>query len=409
MATIAPAAVESTPTQAAGTGSTSPRKYAFIDALRGLAFFGVLLHHAVPRVPNVNARVVDLLRNGSEGVQLFFVMSALTLFLSLDSRRRSERRPICNFFIRRFFRIAPLYYAGALFYYFYDIAVTGGQSAGGSSLACIVSTLTFTNGWSVNWINRLVPGGWSIAVEMNFYLLVPWLYRCFRTAEQAASAAFVAFIAGGVISIAAKLSLVRVLGPDYSEAVGLFVWYWLPLQLPVFFAGIFLFFLLRPSLRGRPDAPGTVQLKPELLLAMAGYLVIAVGLSDTSLYLGHAMFPVAFVLLAWSLADRPNALLVNRVTCYLGTVSFSSYLSHFAVLDLITSGFKRLPASTLQSIPPSGQLVAVIAGTLAGTLLISTITYRLIEVPGQELGRRLIRHLEQNATSVELKHGDVAI
>lgn len=76
----------------------------------------------------------DVLLQGAEGVQLFFVMSALTLFLSLDSRRRTEARPVANFFVQRFFRIARLFYAGALFDYMFDRATTGGR-AGRASLA----------------------------------------------------------------------------------------------------------------------------------------------------------------------------------------------------------------------------------------------------------------------------------
>ncbi len=385
----------------------APRKYAFIDALRGLAFVGVLLHHAAPRVPGVNARVADVLEQGNEGVQLFFIMSALTLFLSLDSRRRTETRPVMNFFIRRFFRIAPLFYAGAVFYYGFDRAVTGGKGPGGSSLGCILSTLTFTNGWSVDWINRLVPGGWSIAVEMNFYLLVPWLYRRFRNARNAAAAAFAALIAGGAASVAARALLTGALGPGSGEAVGLFTWYWLPAQLPIFLAGVFLYFLLRPLLEDGPDAPGVARPHAGLLLAMAAYLVIALGLSKTSLYLGHGLFAVAFVLLAWSLALRPNPWLVNRVTCYLGTVSFSGYLSHFAVLDLTDRGFRGLPARALEGVSPFLRLVVFVAATLAGTVLVSTLTYRLIEVPGQALGRRLIRRMEAGRAATELSSAAV--
>jgi peptidoglycan/LPS O-acetylase OafA/YrhL len=394
---------ELTPNHPTGAESSrSPRKYAFIDALRGLAFVGVLLTHARPRVPGVNPWVVDILGHGGEGVQLFFLMSALTLFLSLDSRRRTESRPVVNFFIRRFFRIAPLFYAGALFYYWFDRAMTGGNGPGGSSLGCILSTLTFTNGWSVDWINKLVPGGWSIAVEMNFYLLVPWLYRRFRSAQGAATAAFVALIVGGSASVAVKMFLTRALGPGSADSITLFAWYWLPIQIPVFLAGIFLYFLLRPLLQGGPDAPAVVRPKAGLLLAMAAYLMIALSLSNTPLYLGHALFVVAFVLLAWSLAIRPNPWIVNRATCYLGTISFSGYLTHFAVLDLTELGLRHLPTTALRSAPPLLQLTALITTTLAGTVLVSTLTHRLIEVPGQALGRRLIRHLESSRTATEV-------
>ena len=46
---------------------------------------------------------------GQRGVQLFYMISAFTLYLSLDGRR-TEQHPWTNYFLRRFFRIAPLFY-----------------------------------------------------------------------------------------------------------------------------------------------------------------------------------------------------------------------------------------------------------------------------------------------------------
>lgn len=84
-------------------------RYGFIDALRGFAFLGVLVHHVVPRVDGLPRVVKQIAAAGGEGVQLFFVVSALTLFLSFDSRRGTQARPLTAFFLRRFFRIAPLF------------------------------------------------------------------------------------------------------------------------------------------------------------------------------------------------------------------------------------------------------------------------------------------------------------
>jgi peptidoglycan/LPS O-acetylase OafA/YrhL len=371
----------------------SPRRFEFIDALRGLAFLAVLIHHAAPRIPGLKTQIATLASQGHEGVELFFLLSALTLFLSLDARRRTERRPIVNYFIRRYFRIAPLFYLAALFYYWYDQSLTGGKGPGGSSLGCILSTSTFTHGWSVPWINRLVPGGWSIAVEMNFYLLVPLLFLRIRSAGQAAVAALVALVVGGLVSSGAKVLLAR-FGIGSAEELSGFTWYWLPAQLPIFFLGILLYFLVRPSLEGDTGRPTATRVNANLLLGIAVYLMVALSFSKTTLFLGHGLFGVAFLLLGWSLAIHPNRWLVNSATRYLGNVSFSAYITHFAVLDLVDRSMKNLASSSHHPVQPIVQFAVLVVATLAGTTLVSSLTHRLIEVPGQGIGRSLIRRLE---------------
>jgi len=86
----------------------------FIDALRGLAIFGVFIVHSSQSIDGLPRWLSSLASQGARGVQLFFVISAFTLFLSLSTRRKNEKRPTLNFFIRRFFRIAPLFYAALL-------------------------------------------------------------------------------------------------------------------------------------------------------------------------------------------------------------------------------------------------------------------------------------------------------
>jgi peptidoglycan/LPS O-acetylase OafA/YrhL len=373
--------------------NSSPQRYDFIDALRGIAFLGVLIHHTAPRVLGLDPRIARLANQGHEGVELFFLLSAMTLFLSLDARK-TERHPIVNYSLRRFFRITPLFYAGAVFYYLFDLMLGGGERSGGSSLACILSTLTFTNAWSVPWINQLVPGGWSIAVEMNFYLLVPLLYKKLRTLQVAAAAAFVALVCGGLASTIGRMVFLR-LGLGTEKDIGLFTWYWLPTQLPIFLLGCVLYFLVKPIVKNTPGDTLVPRVNPSLLLALAVYLMIALSFSETSLYLSHGLFGVAFLLVGWSLAMRPNALLVNPFTCSLGRVSFSAYITHFAILELSVKGLSSIHIlGPLSTVAPTLQFAALVAVTLVGTYLTSSLTYRLIELPGQAAGRNLIRFLE---------------
>ena len=75
-----------------------PHHFAYIDAVRGLAFLGVLSVHcaaACGRFP-----FSDLAGQGGYGVQFFFLASAITLCNSMASRREG-RFELANFYLRR--------------------------------------------------------------------------------------------------------------------------------------------------------------------------------------------------------------------------------------------------------------------------------------------------------------------
>lgn len=154
---------------------TDIKKYDYIDALRGLAILAVVLVHSSQSVAPNNAILLWLMTQGATGVQLFYIASALTLCMSWMARSSHEMFPARNFFIRRFFRIAPLFYIAILFY----ISVNGFSpdywSPNGIKWWFAPTTALFLHGFHPETINSVVPGGWSIAVEMSFYLILPFL------------------------------------------------------------------------------------------------------------------------------------------------------------------------------------------------------------------------------------------
>jgi hypothetical protein len=88
-----------------------PRLY-FIDVLRGLAILGVLAIHTGQTVPHLPPILVSMTNFGSLGVQLFFMLSSLTLSSIYSPVSFSP----ADFYLRRFFRIAPAFYLAGLFY-----------------------------------------------------------------------------------------------------------------------------------------------------------------------------------------------------------------------------------------------------------------------------------------------------
>lgn len=365
------------------------KKFDFIDALRGWAFLGVLLVHVGQHIQPASSWIARLARNGQYGVQLFFVLSAFTLFFSLYIRKKDEKNILCDFFIRRFFRIAPMFWTAAFFY----LALGGFKQLYSAphevTVWRILSTFLFMHGWHPNTINNVVPGGWTIAVEMNFYLLLPLFFKCTSSLKKA----IIVLCSLLVVRVAANYFYMNFLMPsDCSLWLSKdFLYYWLPNQLPVFSFGFILFSLIRDRLeKAVPCGHAAAQKKEKglawgLLVLFAASLFLSKFIDPYGTFLPRPIFlGLSFLLLTWALAIHPFSFFVNRFMNFLGKVSYSAYLVHFYVIDIIA---ERIP-------PPShsdSSFLFFFLLALAGALGLSTMTYAWIEQPFQRLGKKLIR------------------
>lgn len=80
-----------------------------------------------------------------------------------------------------------------------------------------------------------------------------------------------------------------------------------------------------------------------------------------------------------------NRVLVNRATCFLGTISYSLYLVHPFVVSRLYGVFAKLYAE----LPEGTAYFTCLGLSLALVIPASWLTYRFIEKPGIRLGHRL--------------------
>lgn len=99
-----------------GSIVNSKQKLDYIDDLRAMAIIMVIIVHTSQSISNLPYSLQLFTEYCRMGVQLFFVLSAITLCMSL-SRVSSNRENLIIFHLKRFFRIAPLYYFGIAFYF----------------------------------------------------------------------------------------------------------------------------------------------------------------------------------------------------------------------------------------------------------------------------------------------------
>ena len=349
------------------------KRFAFIDGFRGWAALGVLAVHCQSvGLPPDWAK--PLAGAGARGVQLFFLISAFTLFYSLTARSASDVRPFYSFFIRRFFRIAPLFYLVLAYSVYAGSTAPGYWAPDGVSHMGVLLTALFLNGWHPELITSAGAGGWSIAVEMNFYLLLPLLFLSVRKIWVAVACIPLAYGVGRYIA----KTIARAYEPYFSEDHMYLVHIWrdllsFPAELYVFFAGIAVFFLwkkysfLLESL--------SEKLCSCVLYGLTLALIAVFYLSPKLPYIVGIM---AFIIFVGSRAE--TFLLRGRFIRFLGKISYSMYLFHFFVytaLPTLQLGVWSWPAA--------------IGLTLLLTIPLAWLGYTLVERPFQRLGGILIK------------------
>lgn len=363
------------------SAATPVKKYAYIDTLRGLAILAVVAVHASQVVTPSTPMLAALMKQGALGVQLFFVASALTLCMSFDSRRTSEAFPFRSFFIRRFFRIAPMFWLAAGFYTWFNGTEPSYWSPNGIDWRFVPLTLLFLHGFHPETINSVVPGGWSIAVEMWFYLVLPLILLRLFSLRRTIALLLVSVL---VAHLSARIwPLIFPSPPNPRYLVFAFTDYNFLSQFPVFVLGLLLFQVQKLDWSSRKLAiVGFGSLLLTLALCMVGYWRIPHHIAAGGLFASFALL----------LSRFPTPWLVNRVTEWIGTLSFSIYLVHFAVLSMLKhSGLpERLGGGDLESL-------GFFALVMLGSSLLSWLTYQWIERPGIRLGARLIAKLDESA------------
>jgi len=225
-----------------------------------------------------------------------------------------------------------------------------------------------------------------VAIEVMFYACIPLLYRLIRTVDAAIWLTLGMLVAGWGLT---QLAVAHPLHAD-AKVWADFCYFWFPNHWSAFGLGIVLYFVLQRP----PEAKHA-----RALLALAMVLGLCVYKSSASLWIvpHHLLYGVAFVPLIVSLHLRPNRLWVNGATVYLGRISYSCYLVHNPVKDHVVHRVMALP---LPEMARFGILLAVVIG---GTVAVASLTYRLIELPGIGLGKRLIARLDGRAASLTAK------
>lgn len=339
-----------------------------LDVLRGVAIFLVVAFHT-SLLLNWSAPVTAGFAVGNLGVQLFFLISAFTMCYMWEARA-GESRPVAKFYLRRWLRIAPPFWFAMILYTVIRWATRAPELAS-MGLGDYLLTVTFLHSFSPHAINLVVPGGWSIAVEMAFYVVFPFAVRALKTPLSRLVAGFVLFGAGMVGA--------QLLGPVLPENKDIFLYYSLLTQLPVFFVGMAVYQIVRGQ--SWPRWPWALGL-------LAVWVAVAFVAKNHD-WLGRPIFwlevfglaVVVGLTLRWGLRWRPLQ--------WLGRWSYSVYLFHFAVVDLV-----RNAVPWGQSLPAPLWYLGLLVTVLAVSSAVAGLSAVTLERGSAVLTKILLRRMK---------------
>jgi peptidoglycan/LPS O-acetylase OafA/YrhL len=330
----------------------SRRYFAPLDGLRAVSILLVMTAHTTDPLFHP--------LHGAVGVTIFFVISGylITTLLLREEERHGHAR-IKAFYIRRAFRILPLYYV-TLVGYIVLIGILHLQ-AGSSSLWHSLP-------WYATYQNDLVPDdagifgqSWSLAIEEKYYLLWPLAFAVPVLMRRRL----------GVASGLSALTALAVLWPATA---------YFAIYTPILLGCVMAIMLDNQRLYQQTTRLATT---PVVLLLIAAMIVWEIGFENGSnvhiffAFLTMLLFPAVLVGPRWL-----STLLSNRVAVYIGTRSYALYLIHRVAKGVVDKVLA--PGST--SIPH--QLLHYVL-MVAASLAAAEILCRLIEQPMIRLGRRL--------------------
>lgn len=385
--------------QPSADSSVLPRHIPGLDGLRAFAALSVFAVHFQQAV-NLEYRLgpFDLdrwLTNGNTGVALFFVLSGFLLTMPFLVSDRGGGRPgeIPRYLAKRLARIVPAYYL-CLF------ALLGFDLVRGSlpSINNILSHLLFVyniNDWNILSINEPF---WTLAAEVQFYLLLPFVILLVR--RLATPTAFLFAVALAIGSYLVNLGLVSfLLARDQwpieftilwpfsvyiSGAQSFVLTYSTLAHLNLFFMGIAISVLFVAGYRTGKLVQGAGSATAEAIFwvcALSVFVVLSTPLDDL-LQVPHGRYnwPYVPLLLAGILLTAPQTRIAKSLLgwaplSYLGLISYGIYVFHYP----IQKGLGRLMSSLGYSVTEHWLLFG--GASLLLTIAVASVSYFAVERP----------------------------
>lgn len=359
----------------------------FLDGLRGLFAIWVFAYHTAM----FTGWFTSPIPVGGLAVDAFMLLSGLLmthLFLLREDRQPlASSTTILEFYIRRFFRIAPLYFVLLFFAMLFATqyaewldevwratpppwaaSLHNDPSDRTVSLTSILAHVTFMFGMIPRFAANNVLPDWSLSLEMQFYAVFPFLLLAARRIGWAP------VVIGAIIVQVVTNKLIGL----YVTPTALGLWpqpSMLGFKIAVFLVGA----LIAVFAHGRRDS----EIVALLILATwaCGGLIL-------KLIVATIIALVAAPKEYGPVRRMTTTVLSLPLFRWLGDISYGIYLLHMMLITPLCVMLNRLPFFLAQPAP-----VRFAGAFFVSSLLLFPLAYGLhlfVEKPGIEAGRKLL-------------------
>ncbi len=333
-----------------------------LDGFRAVSIILVLLAHS-RLSKGFPSRYIELVKHGDVGVTIFFVISGfLITYLLFNEDRINGRVNLKYFFVRRAFRILPVFILYTTFIfcwnYFEDLQLKNVD---------FIHAITFTTNFSKN-RNWFLGHFWSLSVEEQFYLFWPILIFVFKKHIKLALLFLISYscfvrIIGYKYPSFTNLSLAPFF--SYSDSILIGAW------------GGILFFENKIQLYAKILRNPFYQLISVLLIVLFVYLSGHGKLAPVSLPFGNTIISVSILFLLFAYTSLSKGLIFQILNCktfvHIGVLSYSIYIwQQFFFIGTLDVFWRAFPYN----------LVAI--------YLVSLVSYYLLEKPVLKLRKKII-------------------
>ena len=348
-----------------------------LDGLRFVAILSVFIYHLSgdvirhnpPGVPEPTSTFYILAERLNIGVPLFFAISGMILGLPFARfwLKGGSKVSLKRYFLRRVTRLEPPYVITLLL--FFVLKYLGDRGTIAEMLPHLGASLIYLHSLIFHELSSINSVGWSLEVEVQFYILAPLLAMVFAIRNGWLRR----MIIGAAISLAAISSpwaadsgLARLDPADWIKHLSLAG------NIQYFLTGFLLadFFLLMPPSSRRSGRWDLVTLVGWPLL---GFLLVAAP------QVAFTALPVAILLLYAAVFYGP---LSNRAfgtvwVASIGGMCYSIYLLHNYAIALLGFGTERIG----QTLPFEARFAIQMLLMGPVILVVSICFFRLIEQP----------------------------